>query len=340
MELYKIGDIYFVKDGNHRVSVARERGQIFIDAFVTEIDTPVRLSPDVTMDDLEMKRENAVFLQKSGLAAQRPEADIEFTVSDLITVALHYIEQHRWYLGEQKKEVSFEDAAASWYDLIYQPLAEQIRSHDLLDEFKGSSEADICLWILTYQNYLFQASGSDNVDAEARAARQVLGEYPVPAVKKLIALMRQTDWLLEISLAHERARFLEETDILTIRPEADITCTLPGMYNRLLEHISVHRWYLGEARNSEVPFNEAVASWYDNVYKPLVDVILEQEILKDFPGRTETDLYLWIIRHQWHLRETYGEDIPLQEAVQTFSQDYSERPMNIIVRVLKKVTGG
>jgi len=145
---------------------------------------------------------------------------------------------------------------------------------------------------------------------------------------------------VEIALAHEKARFQEKSGILSIRPDADIRCTLPGMYNRLLEHISVHRWYLGEARKSEVPFSEAVASWYDNVYTPLVDVILEQDILKDFPGRTETDLYLWIIRHQWHLRETYGEDIPLHKAVQTFTKDHSERPMNLVVKVLNKITGG
>jgi hypothetical protein len=96
---------------------------------------------------------------------------------------------------------------------------------------------------------------------------------------------------------------------------------------------------LGEARKSEVPFSEAAASWYDNVYRPLVDVIIEQDILKDFSGRTETDLYLWIIRHQWHLRETYGEEITLHKAVQTFSNDHSTRPMNLVVKVLKKITG-
>jgi hypothetical protein len=32
IETYKIGEVYFVKDGNHRVSVARERGQDFVDA--------------------------------------------------------------------------------------------------------------------------------------------------------------------------------------------------------------------------------------------------------------------------------------------------------------------
>jgi hypothetical protein len=37
VELFKVGEVYFVRDGNHRVSVARARGQDFIDAQVTEI---------------------------------------------------------------------------------------------------------------------------------------------------------------------------------------------------------------------------------------------------------------------------------------------------------------
>ena len=37
IDVYQIGEIYFVKDGNHRVSVARERGQLYMDAFVVKI---------------------------------------------------------------------------------------------------------------------------------------------------------------------------------------------------------------------------------------------------------------------------------------------------------------
>ncbi len=38
--LYKIGDSYFVQDGNHRVSVARYQGVEMIDAEVVELLTP------------------------------------------------------------------------------------------------------------------------------------------------------------------------------------------------------------------------------------------------------------------------------------------------------------
>ncbi len=112
--------------------------------------------------------------------------------------------------------------------------------------------------------------------------------------------------------------------------------TLPGQYQRLQEHIAVHRWYLGESMSREVSNEEAIASWYDKVYQPLVEIIREQEVLKEFPKRTETDLYLWIIEHQWYLRETYGDNIPVKDAAKFFTDDYSEKAVKKLLKALKK----
>ncbi len=189
VELYKIGDVYFVRDGNHRVSVARERGQEFIDAYVTEIDVPVPITPETDLQDLVLKQEYAAFLEATGLDKIRPGATVELTI--------------------------------------------------------------------------------------------------------------------------------------------------PGQYEKLLEHIAAHRWFLGEKRGAEVPYEEAVASWYDNVYMPLVNIIRAQNILEDFPGRTEADLYIWIIEHQWYLREAYG-DISMEEAARRFAAKYSQRPLRRIAYRLRE----
>ena len=52
--LYKVGDVYFVVDGHHRVSVAREQGQLDIDAEVRECSTKVNITPDLKTEDLEI----------------------------------------------------------------------------------------------------------------------------------------------------------------------------------------------------------------------------------------------------------------------------------------------
>jgi hypothetical protein len=78
---------------------------------------------------------------------------------------------------------------------------------------------------------------------------------------------------------------------------------------------------------------EAVTHWYDTVYLPILEVIREQNVLKDFPGRTEADLYLWLIDHLHHLRESQGDVDPAQ-AAHEFAQEYSERPVQKLLRTV------
>src|SRR5512138_429089 len=61
--LYKVGEVYFVVDGHHRVSVAREQGQIYIEAEVRECATRVNITPDLKVEDLEILGDKVNFLE-------------------------------------------------------------------------------------------------------------------------------------------------------------------------------------------------------------------------------------------------------------------------------------
>ncbi len=191
IEVYKIGDAYFVKDGNHRVSVARERGQAEIDAYVIEIDSPVPVDESTNIDDL-------------------------------------------------------------------------------------------------------------------------------------IREIEQND-------------FDKRTQLNALRPEARIELSLPGAYRNLIDHIETHRWFLGERWNRPVSFHEAAISWYDEVYMPLIQVIREQGTVNEFPGRTEADLYLWIIEHMWYLREELNKEVSLEDATQHFTAEFSPSPLKHIANLLKQI---
>ena len=58
--LYKVGEVYFVVDGHHRVSVARKQGQVFIDADVREFNTGVKITSNMKMKDLELLCANLI----------------------------------------------------------------------------------------------------------------------------------------------------------------------------------------------------------------------------------------------------------------------------------------
>ena len=65
----------------------------------------------------------------------------------------------------------------------------------------------------------------------------------------------------------------------------------------------------------EAPQEDAVASWYENLYTPLVDLIRKGDILDKFPGRTEADLYIWILEQQAYLKQFYGDDVSMEDAI-------------------------
>jgi len=341
VELYKLGDIYFVKDGNHRVSVAREQGQLEVDAYVTEIEIPVDLPIDTKMTDLSLKEEYAHFLTTSGLKELRPDANIEVTVCGLYDQLLLHINVHRWFISDEfGSEVPYKDAVVSWYDHIYTPIIDVIRETALMDAFPGFNEADVALLIIDYLSYI-QILDTDSIEKDelvlkASAGKSLVRNYPIPGVRKLVNVLNRTNWLEHVILNQERKIFINETHLLSLRPEANVETSIPGQYNVLREHIAVHRWYLGEQSKVEIPEEQAVTSWFDNVYSPIEKIIREQEILKEFPNRTATDLYLWIIEHQYYLREVWGYDVTIETAAEKFSDDFSERSLKKLGKVFKK----
>lgn len=141
IEVYQVGEVYFVVDGNHRVSIARQEGQETIEARVIEFKTDVTLTPDVQVDDLIIKSEYADFLRATHLADNRPNVDLG------VTACCQYeklMEQIQLY---QSEGGSLTDAAAQWYDEVYIPLAEAIRDRGLPDLFPGRTLTDLYLWI-------------------------------------------------------------------------------------------------------------------------------------------------------------------------------------------------
>ncbi len=155
IEVIKVGDIYFVKDGNHRVSVAREMGQLYIDAYVSEISVPVIITPGSDIEDIILGQEQIQFHQNTNIKEIIPESDIRFTQVGLYSQLEDHISVHRWYMGEKfDQPISEEEAVRSWYFKVYLPIVQIIRSRKILDDFPKHTEADLYLWIITHQYFL------------------------------------------------------------------------------------------------------------------------------------------------------------------------------------------
>jgi len=148
IEVYQLGANYFVLDGNHRVSVARQLGADTIQAYVTEVHSRVPLSLDAEPDELIIKARYARFLDYTSLDKTRPGLDLLVTAPGQYRRLEEQVEAHRRLLAQrQGREASLAEAAAAWYDAVYLPVIQVVRDYDLLSGFPGHSEADLFLWV-------------------------------------------------------------------------------------------------------------------------------------------------------------------------------------------------
>ncbi|GAB4472642.1 MAG: universal stress protein [Anaerolineales bacterium] len=148
IEVYQIGDAYFVKDGNHRVSVARQLGATHIQAYVTEVRSRIPITPDLNPDSLIIKEEYLEFLEKTRLDQRFPEQDLSVSIPGQYSILMEHIEVHRYFMGiEQKREISLEEAAADWYENYYLPIVRRIIDLGILRGYPNRTPTDLYLFM-------------------------------------------------------------------------------------------------------------------------------------------------------------------------------------------------
>lgn len=152
IDVYQIGDVYFIIDGHHRASVARETGAKHIEAYVRKVVTRVAISLDDDLEDLIVKAEYADFLAKTRLDESRPNSNLLGTLPGQYEKWLQYIHGYRSLKNSQHKgDISLEQAAADWYDEVYLPVQQILQTRNILRWFSDRTEADLFTWIMDYR---------------------------------------------------------------------------------------------------------------------------------------------------------------------------------------------
>ena len=171
IELYRVGNVYFVLDGNHRVSVARELGWKTIAAYVTEVHSDVEISQNDKPDEVIIKARRVAFMQRFGLDDIRPGHDLHVTAAGQYRVIEEHIEQQRQRVSaaENGVESDIRTATAEWYDTVYLPVVNLIRERGVLKDFPGRTETDLYVWLMQHRDALQNALGWDIQVQEAAA---------------------------------------------------------------------------------------------------------------------------------------------------------------------------
>jgi hypothetical protein len=132
IEVYRVGDLHFVQDGHHRVSIAMAEGAKTIDAYVTEVYTQVPASGIKGRRDLLFKAYERIFRARVPLSAP---AMAKITVTDPWSYAELGEAVEAWGYRRMQDTGQFSDrveTARHWYGEEYQPVVRMLRAADLI----------------------------------------------------------------------------------------------------------------------------------------------------------------------------------------------------------------
>lgn len=178
IEVYQVGDCYFVKDGNHRVSVARHFKLPDIEAHVWEYLRPVAgLAPGVDIDSLILGAERRDFLAKTNLDELRPDHTLHLTAPGGYALILSQIAYYQEILSLiDETEMPYNEAIMAWYDMIYATTSQLIEQAGVLNSFPQRTAADFFIWVVQHHQEL-EEHYSQPVMFEA-AVRDIRKQHP------------------------------------------------------------------------------------------------------------------------------------------------------------------
>ena len=150
IDVYRIGDMHFVKDGHHRVSVARALGHRDINAYVTEVLTQVGAGREIRLRDLPLKSHERLFFDRVPLP---PEMRERIHLSDEWRYAALAEAVEAWgFRAIQAREqwMSRRDVAEAWFREEYEPVVLMLGEARLIPKGVTDTEAYMQVAALRY----------------------------------------------------------------------------------------------------------------------------------------------------------------------------------------------
>ena len=175
-----------------------------------------------------------------------------------------------------------------------------------------------------------KARGIEFIDAEIVSLQSEIKLKPAYTLKSMIK---------EI-ISYEKRVFYTETNFGDITDFWSLDFTSTGQYDIIYNHILTHKAYIEKKQSSDMTMTDAIMSWFEDVYLPIIKAIDDRRVMRYFRQHTKSDLYVWIMLYWEELREKFGDGVQLDEAVQSFTRSkrigFTARIKNGIERIMFK----
>lgn len=193
IEVYQVGEVYFVRDGNHRVSVAKQIKNKTIEAHVTELRTPIYLHANMSESELNEAEAYTLFLKETGLQTTRPHLQsLQLSEPSRYGEMMEYIYLHKSFMEDATgKSVTLREAAANWYDTMYRPALTLIRKYHVLAELPERSqntrtEADLFMWLIDHLHDVRDEVGETAPNTYSSALSSFMSEQKMDVPEELM----------------------------------------------------------------------------------------------------------------------------------------------------------
>jgi hypothetical protein len=186
IDVYRIGELHFVKDGHHRVSVARALGHKDISAYVTEVQTQVGADREIRLKDLPLKSHQRLFFERVPLT---PEERERIHLSDEWRYAALAEAVEAWGFRASHargEKMSRQEVAEAWLHDEYEPVIAMLRDAQLVP--KGVSDTEAYMKVAALRYLILRTHEWD--DAVIEAIRRDL-EHPGLEDDTLVRTLRR-----------------------------------------------------------------------------------------------------------------------------------------------------
>ena len=112
-------------------------------------------------------------------------------------------------------------------------------------------------------------------------------------------------------------------------------------FGKIYEEIENYRNSYNKGQFQKLPIIYAAYHWYEHRFLPAVHIIEEEDVLRGFPNRTYTDLYVWIQQHKYYLSQKVGYDVGFDFTAHDFFKKYKKvKSLYLIPSMIKDVLRG
>lgn len=182
--------------------------------------------------------------------------------------------------------------------------AETVEIHDAISDSLRQADLDFFFESMEWINEDLRASG--------------IMRDEIATSEEKIYLQSKYERLFEVA---QKEREFDRKSGLTLKRY--LGSVRDAAYLTTLEkHITEHKWYLSERVRGEATFPAAAQDWLHNVFIPVCELFQQEGVLKLFPGKTASELYVEVMTHKYYLSQAEGGDVGIIRAMRAYASQF------------------